>query len=91
MESASGSFASAWSRWIGSPREILQPGDHAGFVDDSAVWIAMLQKRNEAVHRYDEGKNREMLAQIRERFIPAFETLARTLQTKLLETGSNWA
>ena len=30
----------------GSPREILQLGFRMGFLDDQAVWLLMLQKRN---------------------------------------------
>ena len=38
----------------GSPREILQLGYKLGFVDDAAVWLLMLKKRNNTVHVYDE-------------------------------------
>ena len=38
----------------GSPREILQLGYKLGFVDDAAVWLLMLKKRNTSVHIYDE-------------------------------------
>ena len=34
----------------GSPREILQLGYKLGFVNDSAVWLLMLKKRNTSVH-----------------------------------------
>ena len=33
----------------GSPREILQLGYKLGFVNDSAVWLLMLKKRNTSV------------------------------------------
>ena len=38
----------------GSPREILQLGYKLGFVNDSAVWLLMLKKRNTAAHIYNE-------------------------------------
>ena len=38
----------------GSPREILQLGYKLGFVNDSAVWLLMLKKRNTSVHIYNE-------------------------------------
>ena len=38
----------------GSPRELLQLGYKLGFVDDAAVWLLMLKKRNTSVHIYDE-------------------------------------
>ena len=45
----------------GSPREILQLGYKLGFVNDSAVWIQMLKKRNTSVHIYDEDEVDELL------------------------------
>ena len=40
----------------GSPREILQLGYKMGFVDDSAVWLLMLKRRNLSVHIYNEDE-----------------------------------
>lgn len=74
----------------GSPREIMQLGYKHGFIEDSAVWIDMLQKRNEAVHIYDGERVRKTLALIRDRFIPAFGTLAETLRVKMAEAGGDW-
>ncbi len=34
----------------GSPREILQLGYKFGFINDSAVWLMMLKKRNTSVY-----------------------------------------
>lgn len=69
----------------GSPREILQLGYKLGFLDDSAVWLLMLKKRNISAHIYDESKIDEMLLLIRDSFIPAFIVLEKTLQNKLEE------
>ena len=66
----------------GSPREILQLGYRMGFLDDQAVWLLMLQKRNNAAHMYDENEIDEMLLLIRDSFIPAFTALEATLQQK---------
>ncbi len=70
----------------GSPREILQLGYKLGFVDDSAVWLAMLKNRNNSAHIYDEGQIDELLLLIRDSFIPAFSVLEETLNQKLAET-----
>ena len=70
----------------GSPREILQMGYKYGFVDDSAVWLLMLKKRNASVHIYDEDKIDEMLLLIRDSFIPAFIALEETLRNKFEES-----
>ena len=74
----------------GSPREILRLGYKLGFVDDSAVWLSMLKKRNTLVHIYDEDEADEMLLLIRDSFIPAFLVLEKTLRNKLREAGDDW-
>ena len=74
----------------GSLREILQLGYKLGFVDDSAVWLAMLKKHNTLVHIYDEDEADEMLLLIRDSFIPAFLVLEETLRNKLREAGDDW-
>lgn len=67
----------------GSPREVLQLGYKHGFVNDTAVWMVMLKKRNISVHIYDEEKIDEILLFIRDSFIPAFEILKNTLKIKM--------
>lgn len=74
----------------GSPREILQIGYKLGFVNDSAVWLLMLKKRNTAAHIYDEDEIDEMLLLIRDSFIPAFIILEKTLRDKLEKAGDDW-
>lgn len=74
----------------GSPREILQLGYKLGFVNDSAVWLLMLKKRNTSVHIYNEQEVDEMILLIRDSFIPAFVALEKTLKEKLAEAESNW-
>lgn len=74
----------------GSPREMLQLGYTLGFVDDSAVWLLMLKKRNTSVHIYNEDEVDEMILLIRDSFIPAFVVLEKTLQDKLSEAEDDW-
>ncbi|MCD8015284.1 MAG: nucleotidyltransferase substrate binding protein [Lachnospiraceae bacterium] len=69
----------------GSPREILQIGYKAGFVDDAEVWMLMLKKRNSNVHKYDEEAADELMIFVRDSFIPAFTRLEETLEVKLKE------
>ncbi len=75
----------------GSPREIFQLGYKFGFVEDSAVWLTMLKKRNTSVHIYDDDEIDEMLLLIRDSFTPAFVVLQNTLEKKLEEAGGDWA
>lgn len=74
----------------GSPREIFQLGYKLGFVEDPAVWLTMLKKRNTAVHIYNDDEIDEMLLFIRDSFIPAFAVLQDTLQKKLEEADGDW-
>ena len=74
----------------GSPREILQLGYKLGFLDDSAVWLAMLKKRNSLTHIYDEDDADEVILLIRDSFIPAFLVLEKTLWDKLEEAEGNF-
>lgn len=74
----------------GSLREILQLGYKLGFVNDSAVWLLMLKKRNTSVHIYNEQEVDEMILLIRDSFIPAFVALEKTLSEKLAEAESDW-
>ena len=74
----------------GSPREILQLGYKLGFLNDSAVWLLMLKKRNVSVHLYNEDDIDEMILLIRDSFIPAFSALEKTLQEKLAEVRADW-
>ena len=74
----------------GSPREILQLGYKLGFVNDSAVWLLMLKKRNTSVHIYNKQEVDEMILLIRDSFITAFVALEKTLREKLAEAESDW-
>ena len=74
----------------GSPREILQLGYKHGFLDDSAVWLVMLKKRNIAIHTYNEDDLEELLLLIQNSFIPAFERLEKILGSKLEEAKEDW-
>ncbi len=75
---------------IGSPREILQLGYKAGFLEDAAVWLTMLKKRNTATHIYDEDQIDDLLLLIRDSFIPAFLALEQQLRKKLDEVEDTW-
>lgn len=69
----------------GSPREILQLGYKFGFINDPAVWLMMLKKRNSAAHVYDENEADELVLLIRDSFIPEFCALEKTLREKAAE------
>ena len=66
----------------GSPREILQLGYKLGFLNDSAVWLLMLKKRNVSVHIYNEDDIDEMILLVHDSFIPAFSALEKNTAGK---------
>ena len=74
----------------GSPREILLLGYKTGFVNDSAVWLLMLKKRNTSVHIYNVEEIDEMILLIRDSFIHAFINLEIVLREKLEEVEKDW-
>lgn len=74
----------------GSPREILQLGYKIGFINDSAVWLLMLKKRNTSVHIYNEDEIDEMVVLIRDSFIQAFSVLTKTLENKINDIDAQW-
>ena len=65
-------------------------GYKLSFVDDAAVWLLMLKKRNTSVHIYNEQEVDEMILLIRDSFIPAFVVLEKTLRSKLEEVKNDW-
>ena len=75
-------------RW--RQRQVRPARYKMGFLDDSAVWLSMLKKRNTSVHIYNEDEADELLLLIRDSFIPAFSVLENTLMNKANEAGENW-
>ena len=69
----------------------MQLGYKVGFLDDAAVWLTMLKKRNIAAHIYDEEQIDALLLLIRDSFIPAFLALEQQLRKKLDEVQDTWA
>ena len=67
---------------IGSPMEILLLGYKFGFLNDSAVWMLMLKKRNVSVHLYNEDDIDEMILLVHDSFIPAFSALEKNTAGK---------
>ncbi len=73
----------------GSPREIIKLGYRVGFLDDEDVWLAMLKRRNTAVHVYSEAEADELAALILSVYLPVMEKLCHRLAEKAAETESD--
>ena len=74
----------------GLPREILKLGYQTGFLQDAAVWLTMLRKRNTSIYIYDEDEADELVLMIRDSFLPAFSELEATLEEKIREADQLW-
>ena len=81
---------STLARGIAPPARAEHVTGKLGFVDDAAVWLLMLKKRNTSVHIYNEQEVDEMILLIRDSFIPAFVGLEKTLRSKLEEVKNDW-
>lgn len=68
---------------IGSPREIFKTAYSVGFLPDDKIWLDMLEKRNTAVHVYQEDEAEKIAALVFEAYIPAFVELAAIIKAKI--------
>lgn len=73
----------------GSPREILRLGYRFGFINDAAVWLLMLKRRDLSVNTYNEEDADEMIVLIRDSFIPAFTDLEKMLKNRMKEIDAD--
>jgi nucleotidyltransferase substrate binding protein (TIGR01987 family) len=61
-----------------SPRNCLKTAFKAGWIDDEAGWLAMLEDRNRTVHTYDETLAKAIYARI-VNYMPLLESLVQKL------------
>lgn len=73
-------FELAWK----AMQQVLQLGYKVGFLQQPEVWLDMLKKRNQSVHLYHEEVD-ALIQLVKDSFIPAFQTLEKTLLKKLQE------
>ena len=62
------------------PREVLKQAFQSGLIKDGAIWLEMLEKRNELTHTYDEIHVRKAVDLISHRYFPAIKELYEALQ-----------
>lgn len=67
----------------GSPREILKEAYAINFLNDSEIWLEMLNSRNSIVHIYDENAAIELSNKIFDNYIAAFKNLRELLAEKI--------
>lgn len=63
----------------GSPREIIKQAYQYYPCIEEDVWLDMLSQRNNMAHIYDGNAAQALAQEIINRFIPAFETLGKSI------------
>lgn len=58
-----------------TPRRAVREAFAAGLLDDGQLWFDMIADRNRTVHTYDETRLEAVVANVRARYLAAFEAL----------------
>ena len=66
----------------GSPREIIKAAYAVYEFIDEAVWLEMLQNRNNMTHIYDGNEARVLVETILKQYIPTFMKLGEEIEKK---------
>jgi len=66
-----------------TPRQVIKLAFHFEMLDDGAIWIDMLEKRNLLSHTYDEATAQKAKHLILEKYAPAIHALHHFLHSKL--------
>lgn len=69
---------------MGSPRSILKLAYQAGMIDDDALWLQVLQARNDVTHSYNEDIAMRIITDCKEKYLPLFEKLQATMEKNWL-------
>ena len=57
------------------PKDVFTKAFHAGYIDDEAMWLAMINDRNQAAHVYDELEAQKIVNRVRTDY---FSMVAKT-------------
>lgn len=67
-----------------SPQMFVDTSCDCGLINDSSLWLDILETRNTLAHIYDEEKALAAIAKILEEYIPAFENLKQNIDENWL-------
>lgn len=62
------------------PREVIKQAFASQFIQDGALWIEMLDKRNELTHTYNQEQAQNAVQIIRNRYFPSIEQVYRMMK-----------
>ena len=66
----------------GSPREIIKEAYRFYSCMEESVWLDMLAQRNNMAHIYDEAAARKLADDVINRFVPSFQALQESIESR---------
>lgn len=69
---------------MGSPRSILKLAYQAGMINDEALWLQVLQARNDVTHSYNEEIDKRIISDCKEKYLPLFVKLQAEMEKNWL-------
>lgn len=69
---------------MGSPRSILKLAYQAGMINDEALWLQVLQARNDVTHSYNEEIDKRIISDCKEKYLPLFVKLQAEIEKNWL-------
>ena len=60
---------------LDSPKSVIRQAYQSGYIADGEIWMEALEKRNSAVHTYNQEILKETIRFLTEKFQPALEQL----------------
>lgn len=62
------------------PRDVIKQAFQTNLIQEGALWLEMLEKRNELSHTYDEEHAQKAVEMIRSRYFPALKQVYELLK-----------
>lgn len=69
---------------IGSPKGIMKAAFQCNMIEDEGLWLEILNARNILAHTYSDQQSLEIIEQIKNRYVTAFEHLKQELDERWL-------
>lgn len=67
------------------PREVIKQAFSAQLIEDGAMWIEMLDKRNELTHTYNQEQAQRAVQTIRNHYFPLIEQVYHVMKERCLD------
>lgn len=67
------------------PREVIKQAFATQLIEDGALWIEMLDKRNELSHTYNQEQSQRAVQKIRNRYFPPIQQVYQVMKKRCLD------